>query len=285
MEFLRVEDNYFPRNSSLNTGGKLFTTDFPVVMGIMNSTPDSFYAGSRYSLTDNYLSTAGKMLEDGAGILDIGGYSSRPGAARISVKEEIARVIPVITAITHTFPDSCISIDTFRSEVAKAAFDAGAKIINDISGGTMDRNMFEMAGRLKCPYILMHMKGTPETMQKETEYANLFKDICYYFSEKIEELRSYGVKDIILDPGFGFAKTTLQNFELVNRLQDFQFFGLPVLAGFSRKSMIYKTLDTTPEAALNGTTVLNTLALTKGASILRVHDVKEAVEAVKLLSI
>jgi len=225
------------------------------------------------------------MLEDGAAILDIGGYSSRPGAAPISVKEEISRIVPIITAITHTFPDSCISIDTFRAEVAKAAFEAGAKIINDISGGTMDKNMFEMAGRLRCPYILMHMKGTPETMQKETGYTNLFKDICYYFSEKIEELRSHGVKDIILDPGFGFAKTTLQNFELLQRLDDFRFFGLPILTGFSRKSMIWKTLDTTPEEALNGTTVLNTLALTKGACILRVHDVKEAVEAIKLLRI
>ena len=282
MEFLRVEDNYFPRNSSLNTGGKLFTTDRPVVMGIINSTPDSFYASSRYSLADNYLAVAGKMLEEGAGMLDIGGYSSRPGAARVSVSEEIKRIVPVITAITHTFPGTCISVDTFRSEVAKAAVDAGASIINDISGGSMDKQLFETVGKLKCPYVLMHMKGTPETMQQQTDYTNLFKEICYYFSEKIAELREHGVTDIILDPGFGFAKTTLRNFELMSRLADFGFFGLPVLAGVSRKSMIYKTLDTTPEEALNGTTVLNTIALTKGASILRVHDVKEAIEAVKL---
>lgn len=285
MEFLRVEDNYFPRNFSLNAGGKLFTTERPVVMGIMNSTPDSFYTNSRYSLSDNYLAGAEKMLKEGAGILDIGGYSSRPGAAHISTGEEIKRIAPVITAITHTFPEACISIDTFRSEVVKAAFDSGARIINDISGGSMDKSMFEVAGRLKCPYVLMHMKGTPDTMQKQTDYVNLFKDICYYFSEKIAELRAHGVTDIILDPGFGFAKTTLQNFELMGRMQDFQFFGLPLLAGVSRKSMIYKTFNSSPEEALNGTTALNMLALTKGASVLRVHDVKEAVETVKLWTV
>ena len=285
MDFSGFEDNYFPQNSSLNAAGKLFPVTHPIIMGILNITPDSFYAGSRYAVTDNYLGAAAMMLEEGAQILDIGGYSSRPGASNISVEEEIKRVVPVITAIKHTFPEALISIDTFRAEVAKAAVETGAVIVNDISGGSLDPKMFETVGKLKCTYVLMHMRGTPQTMQQETEYANLFKDMCYYFSEKIAELREHGVHDIILDPGFGFAKTTIQNFELMDRFQDFRFFGLPLLAGISRKSMIYKTLNSTPEEALNGTTALNTTALLKGAAILRVHDVKEAMEILRLMDV
>jgi dihydropteroate synthase len=283
MEFLRVEDNYFPRNTLLNAGGKLFTTERPLVMGILNITPDSFYAGSRFTLADNYLETAGKMLEAGATILDIGGYSSRPGAEDISPEEEKDRILPVVTAICNTFPDALISIDTFRASVARSAIEAGADIINDISGGTLDEQMFQTAGELGCPYILMHMKGTPQTMQSQTVYDSLFTDVYRYFTERIQLLKNAGVKDIILDPGFGFAKTTDQNYDLLGRLQDFQSLGHPILAGLSRKSMIYKKLGTTPEEALNGTTVLNTIALTKGASILRVHDVREAVEAIRLI--
>lgn len=285
MDFSGFEDSYFPQNSSLNAAGKLFPVTHPIIMGILNITPDSFYAGSRYTVSDNYLGAAAMMLEEGAGILDVGGYSSRPGAADISIDEEISRVVPVITAIKHTFPDALISVDTFRSEVAKAAVNAGAVIVNDISGGSLDPLMFETVGKLNCAYVLMHMRGTPQTMQQETDYANLFKDMCYYFSEKISRLREHGVHDIILDPGFGFAKSTIQNFELLNRFQDFRFFGLPLLAGVSRKSMIYKTLNSTAEEALNGTTALNTMALLKGAAILRVHDVKEAVEILRLMDV
>lgn len=283
MEFLRVEDNYFPRNATLNTGGKLCTVAQPQVMGILNGTPDSFYSGSRFSLTDNYLEAAEQMIVSGAALLDIGGYSSRPGAVDISVGEEIARVVPLIAAIKQRFPQIRISIDTFRSQVARAAVENGADIVNDISGGTLDPHMFETVGQLGCPYILMHMKGTPQTMQSETHYDNLFGEICQYFSIRINALKAHGVKDIILDPGFGFAKTIPQNFELLGRLQDFHFLGHPILAGLSRKSTIYKTLGTTPEEALNGTTVLNTIALQKGAAILRVHDVREAVEAIRLI--
>ena len=282
MEILRVEDSIFPRNLTLNTGGKLFTKSTPLVMGILNATPDSFYSDSRFSLADNYLAAASDMIADGASILDIGGYSSRPGAAHISEAEEIARTAPMIAAVRKEFPEVLISIDTFRSEVAKAAVGSGADLINDISGGSLDPAMFETVGTLGVPYILMHMKGTPQTMQQETAYGNLFKDVCFYFSEKLAQLHEYGVKDIILDPGFGFAKTAEQNFELLARLQDFHFFGCPILAGLSRKSTIQKTLGVSAEEALNGTTVLNTVALMKGAMILRVHDVKEAREAVVL---
>jgi dihydropteroate synthase len=283
MEILRVEDSYFPRNLSLNAGGKLFTTNRPVIMGILNSTPDSFYKKSRFSLADNYLAVAEKMISEGASMLDIGGYSSRPGAEHISIEEEIRRTAPAIAVIKKRFPETLISIDTFRSEVAQTAIENGADIVNDISGGSLDDKMFETVGKIGCPYILMHMKGTPQTMQSETHYDNLFRDVCRYFSEKINALKAHGVKDIILDPGFGFAKTAQQNFALLNRLQDFHFLGYPILAGLSRKSTIYKTLGTTAEEALNGTTVLNTVALSKGAMILRVHDVKEARECLKLM--
>lgn len=251
-------------------------------MGILNITPDSFYDGSRFSLTDNYLETAGGMIADGAHILDIGGYSTRPGAADISIEEECARVLPVISAIRKAFPEILISIDTFRAEVARRAVEAGASMINDVAGGTLDNDMFRTVAALGCPYILMHMKGTPQTMQSETHYRSLFGDIYASFSEKIRELRAYGVKDIILDPGFGFAKATRQNYELMGYLDQFHALGCPLLVGVSRKSMIWRELEITPETALNGTTVLNTIALRKGASILRVHDVREATQAIRL---
>jgi dihydropteroate synthase len=283
MEFLRVEDSYFPRNLSLNCGGKLFTTTVPQIMGILNCTPDSFYGESRFSLTDNYLAAAGQMIAEGASILDIGGYSSRPGADHVSAEEETARVVPVVAAVKKAFPDVLVSIDTFRAQVVKAAVESGADIVNDISGGSLDPGMFSTVGKLGCPYILMHMKGTPQTMQSETQYNDLFADMCRYFSERILQLKAHGVKDIILDPGFGFAKNIPQNFELLSRLEQFHFLDYPLLAGLSRKSTVYKTLGTTPEEALNGTTVLNTIALSKGAMILRVHDVKAAAESVILM--
>jgi len=253
-------------------------------MAIINCTPDSFYKKSRFSLTDNYLATAEEMIGAGATVLDIGGYSSRPGASTISIEEELNRVIPVIAHLAKHFPAICISIDTFRSQVAKVAFDNGAQIVNDITGGNGDSMMFETVAKLKCPYILMHMKGTPQTMQSETQYENLFGDMFSYFSLKINQLKSLGVNDIILDPGFGFSKTIDQNFALLNHLQDFHVLGHPMLVGFSRKSTIYKTLGINPEESLNGTTVLNTIAVTKGAAMLRVHDAKEAVEVVKLVN-
>jgi dihydropteroate synthase len=284
MEFLKVESNYFPRNSSLNLGGKLFTMSQAHVMGILNITPDSFYAGNRLALTDNYLSVAEKMILEGASMLDVGGYSSRPGADNISSTEELKRVIPVMEALRKEFPEVVLSVDTFRSEVARAAVEHGADIINDISGGELDQQMFETVAQLGCPYMLMHMRGTPQTMNTVTNYDHLFGEITAYFSERIQVLRSIGVKDIIIDPGFGFAKTPAQSLELVKRIADFQLLGCPILGGVSRKSMIYKTLNTTVEEALNGTTVLHTLLLTNGVSILRVHDVKEAMEVVRLVS-
>lgn len=283
MDFSNVESNDFPRNSGINTRGKLSTMDRPMVMGILNSTPDSFYAGSRFSLTDNYLTKAESMMADGASILDIGGYSSRPGAEPVSEATEMERVVPVIRAIRERFPDILISVDTFRSQVARAAVENGADLVNDISGGSLDAEMFQTVGELGCPYILMHMRGTPQSMQQLTDYPNgLFREVCRYFSERILQLRSHGVKDIILDPGFGFAKTTEQNYALLQQLNDFRLFGCPLLVGVSRKTMIREILGVSAEDALNGTTVLNTIALLKGASILRVHDVKEAVEAVRL---
>jgi dihydropteroate synthase len=253
-------------------------------MGILNVTPDSFYEGSRHTTTDKVVAQAEKMLAEGADILDIGGYSSRPGATDISVDEEKARVIPAIEAIRKAFPGTFISIDTFRAEVAEAAVQAGASIINDISGGSLDDKMFVTAATLKVPYILMHMRGTPQTMKQLTSYDNLIVELVTYFEQKVAQLRAAGVVDIIIDPGFGFAKTTEQNFTLLRNLNEFSLFELPVLVGLSRKSMTYKTLGVEATEALPGTIALNTLALLQGASILRVHDVKEAVQTIKLVS-
>jgi dihydropteroate synthase len=252
-------------------------------MGIINTTPDSFYDGGRKNTLSEIVSKAENMLFEGACFLDVGGYSSRPGADFVSETEELNRVLPAIKAIHDHFPKAIISIDTFRSTVAKEAVLAGASIINDISGGTMDDHMFETASNLQVPYIMMHMRGTPQTMSELTSYDSITRDLLLYFSNQLAKAKKIGINDIIADPGFGFAKTRQQNFELLNTLELFTNLDIPYLVGISRKSMIYKTLEVTSDEALNGTTVLNTVALMKGASILRVHDVKEAAECITLL--
>jgi dihydropteroate synthase len=268
----------------INTGGKLLDLTIPKVMGILNITPDSFYKGSRYSTDEEILRAAAGMLEDGADILDIGGYSSRPGAEDVSIVEESRRVLKSIKLISKEFPEAIISIDTFRADIAREAVTGcGAQIINDISGGDADSNMFSVIENLNVPYIMMHMKGAPDTMQNNPVYEDVVSDILKWFGERIFRLRSAGVKDIIIDPGFGFGKTIDHNYELLGRLKDFSIAGLPVLIGVSRKSMIRKTLNVDTDEALNGTTVLNTIALLNGADILRVHDVREAVQAVRLV--
>lgn len=277
-----AKDTFFQKKVTLNAGGKLIDLSSPKVMGIINLTPDSFYAGSRKQDINEALMQAEKMLNEGAAFLDIGAYSSRPGADDISVQEETDRLLPVIEMLAGRFLDAILSVDTFRSQVAETAIKAGAHIINDISGGQLDENMFAAAARLQVPYILMHMKGTPITMNQLAQYENVFDEVFDYFSNKYYALKQAGVKDVILDPGFGFAKKTEHSYALMKRLQDFDILGLPVLVGISRKKMIHKILEITPEEALNGTTALNAIALAKGASILRVHDVKEAVQAVKI---
>jgi dihydropteroate synthase len=254
-------------------------------MGILNTTPDSFYEGSRAGSVENAVDRAGHMIAEGATILDVGGYSSRPGAADISEQEELDRVLPVIEVIIKNFPQAYVSIDTFRAGVARQAVERGACMVNDISGGSLDAQMFETVARLQVPYILMHMRGTPRTMKSQTDYGDILKEMVDYFQKKVYQLRQLDIKDIILDVGFGFAKTIEQNYFLLRNLEVFNILGLPVLAGLSRKSLIYKKLNIPVTGALNGTTVLNTLALSKGAAILRVHDVKEAVETVKLFNL
>ncbi len=253
-------------------------------MGIINITPDSFYSKSRVEGSGELVGVAAKMISDGADIIDVGGFSTRPGAGWVEYDEERSRVIGAIRTIIHELPDAVISVDTFRSDIAlEAVSECGAAMINDISGGEADKKMFHTVGLLNVPYILMHMKGTPGKMEKNPVYDDVVADILKWFGERIVRLEATGVKDIIIDPGFGFGKTTEQNFEMLRRLGDFQVAGLPVLAGISRKSMIWKTLGTSPDEALNGTSVLNTVALLNGSNILRVHDVKEAFEAVKLV--
>lgn len=267
----------------INVAGKLMDLSIPKVMGILNITPDSFYKGSRVTDEKEILRIAKGMIEDGADILDIGGYSSRPGAAKVTSEEEKARVLKAIRLIHTEFPDAILSINTFRPEIAyEAVTSCGAGIINDISGGEADKNMFSVVQDLNVPYIMMHMKGMPENMQNNPVYDDVVADILKWFGNKIVRLQSAGVKDIILDPGFGFGKTIKHNFDMLDRLGDFSVAGLPLLVGVSRKTMIWKTLDIDPDEALNGTTVLNTIALMKGADILRVHDVREAVQAVRL---
>jgi dihydropteroate synthase len=277
-----VEDTFFRKKTTLNAGGRLIDLSSPKVMGIINITPDSFYADSRKQGIDETLLQAEKMLNEGATFLDLGAYSSRPGAEDISLQDETDRLLPVVEAIVSRFPAAVLSIDTFRSQVAEAAIKAGAHIINDISGGQLDPEMFATVARLQVPYILMHMKGTPQNMNQQAHYEDVFAEVYDYFVDKYYQLKHLGAHDIIIDPGFGFAKKQEHSYVLMNRLQDFNVLQLPVLVGVSRKTMIYKTLGITAEEALNGTTVLNTIALTKGASILRVHDVKEAVEAVRI---
>ena len=268
--------------TQINCKGELICFDTPKVMGILNITPDSFYAQSRTTPAE-VLRKAEQMLQEGATFVDIGGYSSRPNAQEVSPQEELQRVVPVVEALVKHFPEIHISVDTFRAEVARESLEAGACIINDISAGQIDPAIWEVVAHYQVPYIAMHMRGTPQTMQAYTEYDKLTKDILYYFSEVKDKARQLKLNDLIIDPGFGFSKTLAQNYELMQQLALFKALECPILVGISRKSMIYKLLDTTPEAALNGTTVLNTFALLHGADILRVHDVKEAVECVKIV--
>lgn len=277
-----AKDTFFNKKTTLNTRGKLMVLRVPKVMGIINITPDSFYQASRTQNTGDALAQAEKMLAEGADLLDIGAYSSRPGAADISVQEELDRLLPVVEAIVKNYPQAILSIDTFRSAVALAAIKAGAHIINDISGGQLDDEMFATVAKLQVPYIMMHMKGTPQSMVQQASYTDVLAEVFDYFAERYYRLREMGVHDVIIDPGFGFAKTHVHSYELLSRLQEFERLELPVLVGVSRKRMIYNLTGGTAADALNGTTVLNTIALSKGADILRVHDVKEAVEAVKL---
>lgn len=267
----------------ININGELWNGKQPIVMGILNVTPDSFFAQSRCTSETAILKRAEEIVNQGGKIIDIGGYSSRPGCADIDEKEEISRVTTAVKLIKKEFPYIPLSIDTFRSNVAKVAIkDFGAEIINDISGGNLDPKMFETAAELKVPYILMHMRGTPQEMNKDLNYEDFKKEIFVYFAEKINQLRLLGVNDIIVDPGFGFSKTLEHNYELLDDMELFSAFKLPILVGFSRKRMVWQLLEKNPEESLNGTTVLNTISLQKGANILRVHDVKEAVEAVKI---
>ncbi|MDO9339415.1 MAG: dihydropteroate synthase [Bacteroidales bacterium] len=268
----------------INAGGSLLDLEIPKVMGILNITPDSFYKGSRYNSDEDILGAAVRMMEEGADILDVGGYSSRPGAVDISQDEEGKRVLKAIKLISSELPEAIISVDTFRADVAREAITGcGAHMINDISGGDADSEMFSVVEKLNVPYIMMHMKGDPRIMQDNPVYDDVVTDILKWFGDRIFRLQSMGVKDIIIDPGFGFGKTVDHNFELLRRLGDFSIAGLPVLIGVSRKSMIWKTLRITADEALNGTTALNAIALVNGADILRVHDVKEAVQTVKLI--
>ena len=268
---------------TLNCKGKLLTIEQPLVMGIINATPDSFYKGDLPAGLEEIVVQVGKMTSEGASIIDIGGQSTRPGSERISASEEIQRVIPVIDSILTTYPQTIISIDTYHSEVALAAIKAGASIVNDISAGSLDPEMIHCVSSLKVPYICMHMKGSPEHMQNNPTYDDLIKEVLDFFIDKIEQCKKAGIKDIIIDPGFGFGKTIQQNFILLKQLSVFKMLDKPILAGLSRKSMVYKTLDVDVTAALNGSTVLHTIALQQGASILRVHDVKEAMEVIKLV--
>lgn len=272
------------RNTTINLQNRVLDLSKPQIMGIINLTPDSFFDGGKYNIDDKALVRASQLLNQGASILDIGAYSSRPGAAEVDEEEELERLIPFIIKLIKIHPNVIISVDTFRAKVAEKAIDAGASLINDISGGTLDLEMFKTVGKLQVPYILMHMRGTPETMQQFTNYEDIVADIGAYFIERIGELRKHGVKDIILDIGFGFAKTIEQNYELLNRFEEFSYFNLPLLGAISRKSMIYRVLGTGPENGLNGTTVLNTILLLKGANILRVHDVVEAKEVALLIN-
>ena len=269
---------------TLNCKGKILTTEKPLIMGILNVTPDSFYKGHLHEGNEEILKLAGKMIADGADILDIGGQSSRPGSKCISAKEEMERVIPVIKLIRQHYNDILLSVDTFYSMVAETAVMEGVSIINDISAGEMDNRMIDTVASLQVPYICMHMKGTPESMQQHIHYENVVKEVLDFFIKKIDTCTHAGINDIIIDPGFGFGKTIGHNFELLRNLSIFKMLDKPLLAGLSRKSTVYKTLNISADEALNGTTVLNTLALNNGADILRVHDVKEAKETSNLIS-
>jgi len=280
---MQPKDTFFSRKLTINCRGELIDLSFPKVMGIVNITPDSFYDGGKYTSEESLISQIDKMISEGCDIYDFGAYSSRPGAQNVSEEEELNRLSSALKVIRKKFPEIIISVDTFRSQIAKKVVqDFEVDIINDISAGEMDSKMFEMIADLNVPYIMMHMQGTPENMQENPEYENIVKDIMMYFSKKLDELKLLGVNDVILDPGFGFGKTLDHNYQLLKYLDDFKIFELPLLVGLSRKSMICKVLEVDPQDALNGTSVVNTLALMGGANILRVHDVKSAVETIKL---
>ena len=268
---------------TINCKGNLIDLSTPKVMGVINLTPDSFYDGGKLTSEKEILLQANKMLQEGATFLDLGAYSSRPGAKFVSEKEEIHRLLPVIKIILNEFPETLLSIDTFRSNVANESIYAGASLINDISAGTLDDHMFKIIAQHQVPYVMMHMRGTPETMMQNTDYTDLTKEVIYYFSERIAKARSFGINDLIADPGFGFSKTLDQNYELFNDLELFRYLNVPLLIGISRKSMIQKKIKTTASDSLNGTTALHAIAIQKGVSILRVHDVKEAFETINLL--
>lgn len=271
-------------SKTINIKGQLLSLDEPQVMGILNVTPDSFYAGSRKQTEVAIIDRIETILREGASIIDVGGYSSRPDAAEVSETEEMQRLEMALQPLLQHYPDVVVSVDTFRSSVARQCVEKyGVAMINDISGGELDERMFDTVAQLRVPYIMMHMRGTPQTMQQQTDYEDVTADLLKYFSQKLERLFRLGVNDVILDPGFGFSKTLTQNYELMQHLGDFRIFGLPLLVGVSRKSMIYKLLETTPEESLNGTTVLHTYALLQGADILRVHDVRAAKEAIRIV--
>jgi dihydropteroate synthase len=279
-----TENRFFSTKLTINLRGRLLDFSTPKVMGVLNVTPDSFYDGGQYGSDDAIVAQVEKMVGEGADFIDVGGYSSRPGAEDVPPQEELRRIVRAIKLIIKNFPGTVISIDTFRSEVAVAAIQEGANMINDMSAGELDPEMFAAVARLNVPYIAMHMRGNPMTMSQYTNYENLVKEIVDFFHQKVKALNDLGVKDIIIDPGFGFSKTISQNYELLGRLDYLRILGKPVMVGLSRKSMIWKKLAINPDEALNGTTSLNTIALLKGISILRVHDVKQAVEAVKLVT-
>ena len=269
---------------SINCKGRLINFSTPKVMGILNVTPNSFFDGGKYNSTNKLEEQARKMLDEGADIIDLGAYSTQPNAPFVSEEEELNRMIPAVQQLVAAFPNIILSIDTFRAEVAKQALENGAAIINDVSAGLLDDQMMQVVGAFKVPYIMLHMKGTPQNMQQFTDYEDVMHDMIYYFSERIAIAKSHGIVDVIVDPGFGFSKTLDQNYEVLQKLDLLQNLDVPVLSALSRKSMIYKFFQTTPQEALNGTSVLNTISLMKGANLLRVHDVKEAVECVKLFN-
>lgn len=271
-------------SKTINIKGQLLSLDEPQVMGILNVTPDSFYAGSRKETEAAIVDRIETILDEGASMIDVGGYSSRPDAAEVSDTEEMQRLETALRQLQQHYPHVVVSVDTFRSSIARRCVEEyGVAMINDISGGEQDKQMFETVAQLRVPYIMMHMRGTPQTMQQQTDYADVTADLLKYFSQKLERLFRLGVNDVILDPGFGFSKTLAQNYELMRHLDDFRIFGLPLLVGVSRKSMIYKLLETIPEESLNGTTALHTYALLHGANILRVHDVRAAKEAIQIV--
>lgn len=267
---------------SINCKGKLITFETPKVMGILNITPNSFFDGGWHHSLEKIEQQTEKMLQEGAAIIDIGAYSTQPNAPFVSEEEELERIVPVVKHLVNKFPDIVLSVDTFRAEVAKQTLDLGAAMINDVSAGNLDDQMMPVVGSFKVPYIMMHMKGTPQNMQQFTNYDDVMHEMIYYFSDKMAQAQQHGIIDVIVDPGFGFSKTLDQNYEVLNKLDLLQNLNVPVLSALSRKSMIYKFFETTPQEALNGTSVLNTISLIKGANLLRVHDVKEAVECVKL---